>query len=279
MAHAGTLHIGGLSKQYQVKGQPLPVLDDITLTVAPGEFVSIVGSSGCGKSTLLRLIVGLENDYQGEVLLDGQRIVGTSLDRGIVFQEHRLFPWLTVEQNIALGLLNAKFTEREKSQSVREHIALVGLAGFETAYPHQLSGGMSQRVAIARALVNRPEVLLLDEPFGALDALTRAHLQQELHRIWRAEGITMILVTHDVEEAVFLGEKVIVMEPRPGRIRRIVPVELAYPRDRVGAPFSRIKEDVLAEFAGEAPSPRLRTPRSDDFDSGHDLPNGLRFAV
>jgi len=279
MAHAGTLHIGGLSKQYQVKGQPLPVLDDITLTVAPGEFVSIVGSSGCGKSTLLRLIVGLENDYQGEVLLDGQRIVGTSLDRGIVFQEHRLFPWLTVEQNIALGLLNAKFTESEKSRSVREHIALVGLAGFESAYPHQLSGGMSQRVAIARALVNRPEVLLLDEPFGALDALTRAHLQQELHRIWRAEGITMILVTHDVEEAVFLGEKVVVMEPRPGRIRRIVPVELAYPRDRVGAPFARIKEDVLAEFAGEAPSPRLRTPRNDDFDSGYDLPNGLRFAV
>jgi len=279
MAHAGTLHIGGLSKQYQVKGQPLPVLDDITLTVAPGEFVSIVGSSGCGKSTLLRLIVGLENDYQGEVLLDGQRIVGTSLDRGIVFQEHRLFPWLTVAQNIALGLLNAKFTESEKSRSVREHIALVGLAGFESAYPHQLSGGMSQRVAIARALVNRPEVLLLDEPFGALDALTRAHLQQELHRIWRAEGITMILVTHDVEEAVFLGEKVVVMEPRPGRIRRIVPVELAYPRDRVGAPFARIKEDVLAEFAGEAPSPRLRTPRNDDFDSGYDLPNGLRFAV
>jgi sulfonate transport system ATP-binding protein len=279
MAHAGTLHLGGLSKQYRVKGQPLPVLDDITLTVAPGEFVSIVGSSGCGKSTLLRLIVGLEEDYQGEVLLDGQRIVGTSLDRGIVFQEHRLFPWLTVEQNIALSLLNADFTEDEKARSVREHIALVGLAGFETAYPHQLSGGMSQRVAIARALVNRPEVLLLDEPFGALDALTRAHLQQELHRIWQAEGITMILVTHDVEEAVFLGEKVVVMEPRPGRIRRIVPVDLAYPRDRVGAPFSRIKEDVLAEFAGEAPSPLRPAPNDDGPDSGHDLPNGLRFAI
>jgi sulfonate transport system ATP-binding protein len=249
MAHAGTLHLGGLSKQYTVKGQPLPVLDNITLTIAPGEFVSIVGSSGCGKSTLLRLIVGLEEDYQGEVLLDGRRIVGTSLDRGIVFQEHRLFPWLTVEGNIALGLLNAEFSEDDKARSVREHIALVGLAGFETAYPHQLSGGMSQRVAIARALVNRPEVLLLDEPFGALDALTRAHLQQELHRIWQAEGITMILVTHDVEEAVFLGEKVVVMEPRPGRIRRIVPVDLAYPRERGGAPFSRVKEEVLAEFA------------------------------
>ena len=198
MAHAGTLHIGNLSKQFEVKGQPLPVLQNITLTVNPGEFVSIVGSSGCGKSTLLRLIVGLEADYQGEVLLDGQRIVGTSLDRGIVFQEHRLFPWLNVEQNIALGLLNAEQPEADKQRSVREHIALVGLTGFEKAYPHQLSGGMSQRVAIARALVSRPEVLLLDEPFGALDAITRAHLQQELHRIWLAEGITMILVTHDV---------------------------------------------------------------------------------
>jgi sulfonate transport system ATP-binding protein len=285
MAHAGTLHIDHLSKQYAVKGEPLPVLDNITLTVNPGEFVSIVGSSGCGKSTLLRLIVGLEDDYQGEVLLDGQRVVGTSLDRGIVFQEHRLLPWLTVEQNISLGLLNAKFSKAEKARSVREHIVLVGLGGFETAYPYQLSGGMSQRVAIARALVNRPEVLLLDEPFGALDALTRAHLQQELHRIWQAEGITMILVTHDVEEAIYLGDKVVVMAPRPGRISRIVPVALAHPRDRVGLPFARIKEDVLAEFAGEAEAAtaaRRAARRGDGTrgpDSGFVLPGGLRFAL
>ncbi len=251
MAHAGTLHIRHLSKQYEVKGAPLPVLDNITLTVKPGEFLSIVGSSGCGKSTLLRLIVGLEDDYQGEVLLNGQRLSGTSLNRGIVFQEHRLFPWLTVEQNIALGLLNSKVSESEKRRTVREHIALVGLQGFETAWPHQLSGGMSQRVAIARALVSRPEVLLLDEPFGALDALTRAHLQQELHRIWQAEGITMILVTHDVEEALILGDKVVVMEPRPGRIRRIVPVDLPHPRDRASLPFAQLKESVMAEFAGQ----------------------------
>jgi len=173
MAHAGTLQIQHLSKQYEVKGEPLSVLDDITLTVNPGEFVSIVGSSGCGKSTLLRLIVGLDENYQGEVLLDGERIVGTSLNRGIVFQEHRLFPWLTVEQNIGLGLLNGELSEKQKADTVREHIALVGLAGFETAWPHQLSGGMSQRVAIARALVNRPEVLLLDEPFGARRADAR----------------------------------------------------------------------------------------------------------
>jgi len=282
MPHAGTLQIGQLSKQYVVNDETLPVLDHITLTVNPGEFVSIVGSSGCGKSTLLRLIVGLEADYQGELLLDGQRIVGTSLDRGIVFQEHRLFPWLNVEQNIALGLLNARFSEAEKAQSVREHIALVGLGGFETAYPHQLSGGMSQRVAIARALVSRPEVLLLDEPFGALDALTRAHLQQELHRIWQAEGITMILVTHDVEEAVYLGDQVVVMAPRPGRVRRIVPVGLAHPRDRAGLAFARIKEDVLAEFAGEAAAATVARHafRHDDAPgSGWPLPSGLRFAL
>jgi ABC-type nitrate/sulfonate/bicarbonate transport system ATPase subunit len=256
MAHAGTLEISNLSKQYRVNGQALPVLDNISLSIRPGEFISIVGSSGCGKSTLLRLVIGLENEYQGEILLDGKRIVGTSLERGIVFQEHRLFPWLTVQQNVALGLLNADLPESEKRKSVQEHIELVGLKGFETAYPYQLSGGMSQRVAIARALVNRPEVLLLDEPFGALDALTRNHLQQELQRIWEAEGITAILVTHDVDEAVYLGDRVVVMEPRPGRIKRIVDVPLARPRDRTSYAFTDIKDDVLAEFS-EKPRPGL----------------------
>lgn len=250
--HAGTLDIRHLSKHYAVDGETLEVLRDITLTLAPGEFVSIVGTSGCGKSTLLRLVVGLEHEYQGDILLDGQRIAGTGLERGIVFQEHRLFPWLTVAGNVGLGLINAELAPEEKARTVQEHIALVGLQGFENAYPHQLSGGMSQRVAIARALVNRPEILLLDEPFGALDAMTRAHLQQELLRIWQAEGITSILVTHDVEEAVFLGQKVVVMEPRPGRIRRIVPVDLPYPRHRTSAEFTRIKEEVLAEFSQPA---------------------------
>lgn len=250
MAHAATLEIKGLNKQYQVRGESLPVLDDISLSIKPGEFVSIVGSSGCGKSTLLKLIIGLEDDYQGELLLDGSRITGTSLERGIVFQEHRLFPWLTVEQNIGIGLLNnTKLTDEEKRKSVREHIELVGLQDFATAYPYQLSGGMSQRVAIARALVNRPEVLLLDEPFGALDAFTRAYLQQELQHIWEKEGITMILVTHDVEEAVYLGDRVVVMQPRPGRIKRIIDVPLPRARNRASAEFIAIKEEVLSEFA------------------------------
>ncbi|GAB7543226.1 ABC transporter ATP-binding protein [Cupriavidus sp. CuC1] len=280
MARAGTLNIAHLRKQYEVKGEPLPVLEDITLSIAPGEFVSIVGASGCGKSTLLRLVVGLEEDYKGEILLDGKRVVGTSLDRGIVFQEHRLFPWLTVEQNIRMALLNANLTETDKRRTVREHIELVGLAGFETAFPHQLSGGMSQRVAIARALVTRPEILLLDEPFGALDALTRAYLQQELHRIWQAEGITMILVTHDVEEAIYLGDRVVVMEPRPGRIRRILPVPLAHPRDRAALGFARVKDDVLQEFTGrladlaEAPIKRDAEPEYTDR-----LPPNIQFAI
>jgi NitT/TauT family transport system ATP-binding protein/sulfonate transport system ATP-binding protein len=253
MAHAATLEIKSLNKQYQVHGESLPVLENISLSIKPGEFVSIVGSSGCGKSTLLKLIIGLEDDYQGELLLDGSRIVGTSLERGIVFQEHRLFPWLTVEQNVGIGLLNnTKLSEEEKRKSVQEHIELVGLKDFAKAYPFQLSGGMSQRVAIARALVNRPEVLLLDEPFGALDAFTRAFLQEELQRIWEKEGITMILVTHDVEEAVYLGDRVVVMQPRPGRIKRIIDVPLARERNRSSAEFVAIKEEVLQEFSHTA---------------------------
>lgn len=240
------LSIRGVSKQYQVKNTTLNVLENITLTIARGEFVSIVGSSGCGKSTLLRLIIGLENEYQGEILLDGERITGPSLTRGIVFQEHRLFPWLTVEANIGLGLETTPISSAEKRKVIQEHIDLVGLRGFEKAYPYQLSGGMAQRAAIARALVNRPEVLLLDEPLGALDALTRSYLQQELQRIWLQEGITMILVTHDVEEAAYLGDKVLVMHPRPGRIHKIIPVALARPRKKMSSEFAKIKGEILS---------------------------------
>jgi len=252
MTQAATIDIRNLNKHYAVKGKRLAVLENISLSIQPGEFISIVGASGSGKSTLLRLLIGLENDYEGQILLDNHQIQGPSLERGIVFQEHRLFPWLTAEQNVALGLLNSPETDSEKARNVQEHLALVGLQGFEHAYPHQLSGGMSQRVAIARALVNRPEVLLLDEPFGALDALTRSNMQQELQRIWKAEGITAILVTHDVEEAVFLGDRVVIMEPRPGRIREIVDVRLPHPRDRANPAFATIKQDILNHFKKEA---------------------------
>ncbi len=249
MAKPGTLSIANVSKSYRVSGKEFQVLDDVSLEVTPGEFVSVVGTSGCGKSTLLRLVMGLDGDYQGDIRLDGERIAGPGLDRGIVFQEHRLFPWLNVEQNIGLALQNSPLSAVLKRDAIREHIALVGLEGFEKALPNQLSGGMSQRVAIARALVNRPEVLLLDEPFGALDALNRTRLQQELQRIWQVEGITMILVTHDVEEAVFLGDRVVVMKPRPGRIKRLVPVASPHPRKRDDVELLRIREGVLADFA------------------------------
>lgn len=248
MSQLGTLSFRGVSKSFPVKGGRLEVLDDINLDVAPGEFVSIVGSSGCGKSTLLRLITGLDVKYRGDILLDAKRISGPSLNRGIVFQEHRLFPWLNVEENIGLALMNAALSSTEKRQLIQEHIELVGLDGFEKTYPAQLSGGMSQRVAIARSLVNRPEILLLDEPFGALDALTRNNLQQELQRIWEKEKITMILVTHDVDEAIFLGDKLAVMQPRPGRIKRVIKISLPRPRDRSTFSFLKVKEDVLVDL-------------------------------
>ena len=228
----GALQIRGLNKAYRIEGKPLPVLHNINLDVRPGEFVSIVGASGCGKSTLLRLIVGLEAEYEGDILLDGQRIAATSLERGIVFQDHRLFPWMTVSQNIALALKNHKLAQAEKDRQVAEHIALVNLGGFENAYPHQLSGGMAQRAAIARALINTPKVLLLDEPLGALDALTRVHLQRELQRIWVQQRCTVIMVTHDIEEALYLGDRVIVMDAHPGRIKHEIRVDLPHPRER-----------------------------------------------
>jgi sulfonate transport system ATP-binding protein len=246
MANQGHLQIDRVSKQFRVNGAALRVLDSVDLSVAPGEFLTIVGASGCGKSTLLRLIAGLDTEFHGQVVLDGRRVTAPSLERGLVFQEPRLFPWLTVAQNVALGLLNAGLSKAAKNHAVAEHIALVGLTGFQDAYPHQLSGGMAQRAAIARGLVNRPGVLLLDEPFGALDALTRARLQDELQRIWAAEGITMLLVTHDVEEAVYLGDRVVVMAPRPGRIAASFDVPQARPRDRSSTALARVRDRIMA---------------------------------
>ena len=248
MTESQIIDIRSVGKRYPVEGGSLSVLEGLNLTVRPGEFLSIVGASGCGKSTLLRLVTGLDTDYDGDIHVRGERVRGTSLDRGIVFQEHRLFPWLTVKQNVSLGLENSSWPLAKKQATVQEHIELVGLKGFEDVYPHQLSGGMAQRAAIARGLVNQPSILLLDEPFGALDALTRAKLQGELQRIWQAEGITMILVTHDVDEAVYLGDRVVVMQPRPGRIRRIVDVDVPHPRDRADPLLKALTEEVRSEI-------------------------------
>ncbi|MFT4117720.1 ABC transporter ATP-binding protein [Bradyrhizobium sp.] len=259
----GRLEIRNVSRSFVVNGESFEALKDVSLDVDAGEFVVLLGPSGCGKSTLLRLIAGLDRDFRGSISQDGEPVAGTSLDRGIVFQEARLFPWATVAQNIALGLKNAPLSERAKRDSVAAHISLVGLDGFAEAYPHQLSGGMAQRTAIARGLVNRPRLLLLDEPFGALDALTRARLQIELQRIWAHERISMILVTHDVDEAVLLGDRVIVLAPRPGRVARIFDVTAPRPRSRSSDDLVRIRNDILRTLG--------------DGDSGsvpHDIPGG-----
>ncbi|AFQ51009.1 ABC transporter ATP-binding protein [Burkholderia cepacia] len=248
-----SLDILHVSKRYAQRGASLAVLDDVSLHVRAGEFVTIVGASGCGKSTLLRLIAGLDTDYTGEIRAGDEPVRDTSLQRGIVFQDHRLFPWLTVAQNVEAALRNAPLDAAGKRRAVAEHIALVGLNGFEHAYPNQLSGGMAQRVAIARGLVNRPRVLLLDEPFGALDAQTRARMQNELLRIWEQERITMVLVTHDVDEAVYLGDRVVTMAPRPGRIAHIVDVALPRPRRRDSPEFARLRDTVLADFDDREP--------------------------
>lgn len=262
------LTVEHITRQFQIDREPLIALDDINLDIAKGEFVTIVGASGCGKSTLLRLFAGLDIATSGTIRHAGEAVVEPSLDRGIVFQEPRLFPWLTVEKNVSLGLLNSKLTSARKAELVREHLDLVGLSRFANVYPHQLSGGMAQRAGIARGLVSRPNVLLLDEPFGALDAITKAHLQDELQEIWAKENITMVLVTHDVEEAVYLGDRVVVMSPRPGRIREVVSVKLARPRRRTSSDIANVRDRVLKSLhaTGENMQPKA-TQRSDD--GGH----------
>ncbi|MBP2231898.1 ABC-type nitrate/sulfonate/bicarbonate transport system ATPase subunit [Azospirillum agricola] len=248
-----TLRIRGLDKHFSVNGERIHVLSGIDLTIAPGEFVAIVGASGCGKSTLLRLILGLDLDHRGSVELDGKPVRGPGLDRSIVFQDHRLLPWLTAERNVAAALLRSGLSRAEKDRTVREHLALVGLTDFAGAYPGQLSGGMAQRVAIARALVNRPRFLLLDEPLGALDALTRLRLQDELKRIVRHEGATAVLVTHDVDEAVYLGNRVVIMHPRPGRIAEDIHVPEAARADRSSPEFVALRDHVLERLGVHIP--------------------------
>ncbi|WP_332765772.1 ABC transporter ATP-binding protein [Pseudomonas koreensis] len=238
-------HVG---KSFDVDGFELEAIREFNLDIAEGEFVAIVGSSGCGKSTLLRLLVGLDTQFRGQISVDGQPVEGIGRERGIVFQEHRLFPWLSVADNIGLGLVNEPLSAAQKQQRINDFIDLVGLRDFTRAYPHQLSGGMAQRVAIARGLVASPRILLLDEPFGALDALTRQQMQDELLAIRERAKITTILVTHDVEEAIFLADRVVVMEPRPGRIKQVVDVALAHPRQRSSFDFHQLREELLHEL-------------------------------
>ncbi|MFY8093757.1 MAG: ABC transporter ATP-binding protein [Niveispirillum sp.] len=240
----GGLAIRHVDKSFDIDGRALSVLEDVSLTVAPGQFITIVGASGCGKSTLLRLVAGLERQDRGDILLDGVPVAGPGLDRGLIFQDHRLFPWLTVGQNVLLALSNSDEAAADKRARVASLLTLVGLDGFAQAFPHQLSGGMAQRAAIARALAPQPQVLLLDEPLGALDALTRLRLQSELQRIWLTQRSTMIMVTHDVDEALFLGDVIVVMQP--GRIARILHVPSTHPRDRADPSLAPLKAEILS---------------------------------
>ncbi|TCM60447.1 sulfonate transport system ATP-binding protein [Acinetobacter calcoaceticus] len=236
----------GVNKFFTVNQARVQIVDDFNLSIYEGEFVAVVGSSGCGKSTLLRLLAGLDPNYEGEILIDGQAIQGIGPDRAVVFQEHRLFPWLTVQQNIELGLVNEVLSKQERGSRIEAVITLIGLDGFAKAYPHQLSGGMLQRVAIARSLVAQPRIFLLDEPFGALDALTRHQMQNELLRIQAQEKITTLFITHDVEEAVLLADRVVILKPNPGRIEEIISIDLARPRSRTHVDLMRLKEYIFS---------------------------------
>jgi NitT/TauT family transport system ATP-binding protein len=213
-----------------------------------GEFVCVLGPSGCGKTTLLRIIAGLEEPTSGKILLKNKEITGPGSDRGMVFQEFGLFPWRSVRKNIEFGLEIRKIPKEERKAISDRYIDLVGLKGFETSHPNELSGGMKQRVGIARALANDPAILLMDEPFGALDAQTRNLMQKELLRIWSEMKKTVVFITHSVDEAVFVADRVVVMSARPGKIKSIFNVEWERPRDRAGVEFASLRKKILAEL-------------------------------
>jgi ABC-type nitrate/sulfonate/bicarbonate transport system ATPase subunit len=253
---ASSLRVSDVSKSFLLPedsaGRRL-ALDRISLTMDAGELASLVGPSGCGKSTLLRLIAGLEAPDAGELIVGGEVITGPNAERGLVFQDPNLFPWLTVRKNIEAGLV-ARHVLHEKRHEVGEFMRLVGLETFADAYPHHLSGGMAQRVALARALINHPKVLLLDEPLGALDAFTRMRMQDEVLRLWQARRTTMLLVTHDIDEAIYMSDRIVIMTQRPGRIEQTIPVNLQRPRDRSSSEFLQLRGEILEllHFAGGA---------------------------
>ena len=232
-------------KSFPVEQRKKLVLDQIDLTLQKGDFLTVIGPSGCGKSTLLKIVAGLDTDYSGLVHVNDRQIIKPGIAQGFIFQEHRLFPWMTVEQNIAAEL---SLKNPEVRRKVDEMLEIVRLKGYEKAYPNEISGGMSQRVAIARALIRNPEILLLDEPFGALDAFTRQHLQDVLVDIWQRKKITMILVTHDIDEAIYLGTEIAILRANPGELQKLIPVELGYPRARTGVSYQAIRQKVLQEF-------------------------------
>lgn len=250
-----------VSKEFErLDGEKTVALNNLDIEINAGEFVCLIGPSGCGKSTLLRLIAGLITPSSGVLTLDDKEIVGPGHERGLVFQDPTLFPWLTIRDNISYGL-KIRHIYRENKQQVEDFIELVGLKGFEKSFPHQLSGGMAQRASLARALVNHPKVLLLDEPLGALDAFTRMNMQDEILRIWKERETTMVMVTHDVDEAIYLSDRIFVMTPRPAKIEQIIAVEIGrnevLGRKRDCADFLKLRSKILQilDFTGKAQQP------------------------
>jgi NitT/TauT family transport system ATP-binding protein len=250
MSEASTpiVDIQRVSKHFQLQDQTIHALSDASLAIAKGEFVCLIGASGCGKSTLLRIMAGFEQPSSGQALMWGKPIEGPDPSRGMVFQDYALFPWLSVRENIAFGPIARGLASSEIKATVEKFIELVGLQNFANAYPHQLSGGMKQRVAIARVLANDAELVLMDEPFGALDAMTRERLQDELLEIWQRTQLTVVFVTHSVEEAIFLADRVVVMTPGPGRIESDNQLDLPRPRDVASPEFNAIRRVLGAKL-------------------------------
>ncbi len=246
-----TLVIENLVKKFPKEDTELTAIENFNLIVKDEEFVCILGPSGCGKTTILRIIAGLEAKTSGSIRLDDREITGPGQDRGMVFQEFALFPWRTVQKNVEFGLEIKKMPKEERTRVANEFITLVGLKGFENSYPYQLSGGMKQRVGIARALANNPEVLLMDEPFGALDAQTRNLMQKELLRIRQQTKKTVVFITHSVDEACFLADRVVVMTGRPGTVKEIFIIDAPQPRDRASVEFTNLRKRILAELERE----------------------------
>lgn len=245
------LEVRNVFKLFDVNGKQMEALHDINLDVNENEFICFIGPSGCGKTTLLRVIAGLEEPSQGEVRLEGQPIRGPGPERGMVFQEYSLFPWRTVLDNVAFGLELKGIGKEERYRKARQYIKMVELERFEERYPHELSGGMKQRVAIARALVNEPKALLMDEPFGALDAQTRNIMQSELLRIWEEEKKTVVFVTHSVDEAIYLADRIVIMSARPGKIKEVIEIDLPRPRNRTSTQVNIIRDRILCDLRSE----------------------------
>jgi NitT/TauT family transport system ATP-binding protein len=251
-----TITLRNVSKIFDAENGQREALAAIDLVVKPAEFLCIVGPSGCGKTTLLRMIAGLDYPTSGEIILDGKRVTGPSPDRGMVFQEFSLFPWKTVLKNVEFGLEILEVEEKERRRIAGEYIELVGLQGFENSYPYELSGGMKQRVAIARALATNPSILLMDEPFGSVDAQTRNVLQEELLGIWARTKKTILFVTHSVDEAVYLADRILVMSTRPGRIIECMRVGLPRPRRRTSIEANELRERLLTLLGSDHPKNR-----------------------